>query len=44
VTINIAIARGVASALIRGSKVLVRYGAPHTGPRGAAQAAPAGGG
>jgi len=44
VTINIAIARSVASALIRGSKVLVRYGAPHTGPRGAAQAAPAGGG
>ena len=44
VTINIAIARGVASALIRGSSVLVRYGAQHTGPRGSAQAAPAGGG
>jgi hypothetical protein len=45
VTINIAIARSVATALIRGSKVLVRYGAQHTGPRGAAAAAaPAGGG
>ncbi len=29
VTINIAIARSVATALIRGSKVLVRYGALH---------------
>ncbi len=45
VTINIAIARSVASALIRGSTVLVRYGAQHAGPRGAAaRAAPAGGG
>ncbi len=45
VTIDIAIARSVASALIRGSKVLVRYGAQHVVPRGAAAcAAPAGGG
>jgi hypothetical protein len=45
VTINIAIARSVASALIRGSTVLVRYGAQHASPRGAAaRAAPAGGG
>ena len=45
VTINIAIARSVSSALIRGSTVLARYGALHTGPLGAAPAAaPAGGG
>jgi hypothetical protein len=45
VAINIAIARSVASALIRGSTVLVRYGAQHASPRGAAaRAAPAGGG
>ena len=44
ITINIAIARSDASALFRGSKVLSRHGAQHTGPRGAAQAVPAGGG
>jgi len=45
VTINIAIARSVSSALIRGSTVLARYSALHTGPPGAAPAAvPAGGG
>ena len=45
VTITIAIARSVTSALIRGSTVLVRYGAQHASPRGAAaRAAPAGGG
>ena len=45
VTINIAIARSVSSALIRGSTVLARYSALHTGPLGAAPAAaPAGGG
>jgi hypothetical protein len=45
VTINIAIARSVSSALIRGSTVLARYGALHTGLLGAAPAAaPAGGG
>ena len=44
VTINIAIARSVSSALIRGSTVLARYG-HHTGPLGAPPAAaPAGGG
>ena len=45
VTINIAIARSVSSALICGSTVLARYSALHMGPLGAAPAAaPAGGG
>jgi len=44
-TINIAIARSVSSALIRGSTVLARYSVLHTGPLGAAPAAaPVGGG
>jgi hypothetical protein len=43
VTINIAIARSVAIALIRGSTVLVRYAPTADGPHGAAHAAPVGG-